>query len=252
MPTAALLAGSYRDFSVHELAPPLFPRPQVAAMISVAKHRRPIGIGAIVLAVFWLVSCSTSPVDGARRKRVFCKRVIDGDTIVLSDGIKVRYLEINAPEVAHKDKPGEPFGREAAYLNKRLVEGKRIDILVASSVPYDQYGRLLAHVFLLNGKLVSEVLLKNGLAHCCFYQKPDHYAKRLVAAQRSAILSHKGIWSIKHHASEKYYIGNRRSLKFHRPWCPLGQSTAPGNRIIFKTRKKAFLKGYCPCKRCRP
>ncbi len=204
-----------------------------------------------VLAV-WLVSCSTRQADGARRKRVVCRHVIDGDTIVLADGDKLRYLEINAPEIPHKDKPGEPFGREAAYLNKRLVEGKHIDILVSPSEPRDQYGRLLAHVFLPNGKLVSEVLLRKGLAHCCFYQKPDTYARRLLAAQKSAILGKKGIWSIRHEDTEKYYIGNNRSRKFHRPWCKLGKSTSSRNRVILKTRKEAFLKGYCPCRRCKP
>ncbi len=207
---------------------------------------------AVFLSFLVLVACSSSPVNGAHRKRVFCRHVIDGDTIVLSDGRKVRYLEINAPEIPHKDKPGELFGRGATSLNKRLVEGRAIDILVPSSEAYDQYGRLLAHVFLLNGKMVSEVLLRKGLAHCCFYQAPDRYARRLLAAQKSAILARKGIWSIRHEDLEKYYIANTRSRKFHRPWCPLGRRTSKKNRVIIHDRNKAFLKGYCPCRKCRP
>jgi len=216
------------------------------------RRRTVAGLAACFLAAFWLASCSTPQADGARRKRVVCRHVIDGDTIVLSDGAKVRYLEIDAPEIPHKDRPGEPFGREATYLNRKLVEGKRIDILVPPTGSRDQYGRLLAHVFLPNGKLVSEVLLRKGLAHCCFYQEPDEYARRLLAAQRSAILGKKGIWSIRHRDTEKFYIGNKRSRKFHRPWCGLGRSTQARNRVILQTRKQAFLKGYCPCRRCNP
>ncbi len=216
------------------------------------RHAFFMRLGLILMGVFWLVCCSTPQVDGARRQRVFCRHVIDGDTIVLSDGRKVRYLEINAPEISHRDSPGEPFGRQAAYFNKKLVEGKRIDILTTSKDHYDQYGRLLAHVFLPNGKLVSEELLRKGLAHCCFYQRPDRYARRLLAAQRSAIMARRGIWGIRHQDTERYYIGNKRSLKFHRPWCPLGRDTSAKNKILFQTRKEAFLKGYCPCKKCRP
>lgn len=207
---------------------------------------------AVFLLVLLLVACGSSPVDATHRKRVFCRHVIDGDTIVLSDGRKVRYLEINAPEIPHKDKPGEPFGREATYLNKRLVEGKALDILMPSGESYDRYGRLLAHVFLINGKMVSEVLLRKGLAHCCFYQKPDSYARRLLAAQRSGIIARRGIWGLRNEDTEKYYIANSRSRKFHRPWCPLGRRTSKKNRVIFHDRNKAFLKGYCPCRKCRP
>lgn len=201
-------------------------------------------LGALVLG------CSNP--GSASRERVFCKRVIDGDTIILRDGRKVRYLEINAPEIPHDGSKGEPLGRVAARFNRSLVEGKTVDLLVSKNRPYDRFGRVLAHVFLLNGKLVSELLVRNGLAHVCFFSRPDKYAKRLLAAQRSAIMFKRGIWGVEFTTREPYYIGNRRSLRFHRPWCPLGKSTARKNRVIFQKREDAFMKGYCRCKRCLP
>ncbi len=188
----------------------------------------------------------------AFRERALCKHVIDGDTIVLADGRKVRYLEINAPEVAHNDSKGEPLGRVAARFNRRLVEGRVVELLISKRKPYDRFGRVLAHVFLPNGKLVSELLVRNGLAHVCFFGAPDKYAKRLLAAQKSAIIFKRGIWGVKFTTLEPYYIGNKRSLRFHRPWCPLGRNTAPKNRIIFKRREDAFMRGFCRCKRCLP
>ncbi len=209
-------------------------------------------LASVLLAMLVLAGSTSWAAAEGGKTRVFCKRVIDGDTIVLSDGRHVRYLEINAPEIRHGYKPGEPYGREATSLNKKLVEGKPIDIIVARQETHDQYDRLIAHVFTVDGRLVSEILLGKGLAHCCFYQRPDSYARRLLDAQRSAIMAGRGIWSIRHHDLESYYIGNIRSLKFHRPGCPFGRQTSPRNRVIFHTRKEAFLKGYCPCKRCQP
>ncbi len=197
-----------------------------------------------------LLGCASR--GDARRQRVFCRHVIDGDTIVLSDGRKVRYLEINAPEIRHGDAEGEPLGEAAARFNRSLVEGKTIEILVPLKRSHDRFGRLLAHVFLLNGKLVSELLVKNGLAHVCFFARPDTYAKRLLSAQRSAIMLKKGIWGIRFTTLEPYYIGNKRSLRFHRPWCPFGKSISPQNKVIFYKREDAFLKGYCRCKKCLP
>ncbi len=204
----------------------------------------------LLLLVSLVLGCTG---DGnAQRQRVFCRHVIDGDTIVLADGRKVRYLEINAPEIPHKDSKGEPLGRAAARFNRGLVQGKTVEILVSKKKSHDRFGRLLAHVFLLNGKLVSELLVRNGLAHVCFFSRPDKYAKRLLSAQRRAIIFKRGIWGIKFTTREPYYIGNKRSLRFHRPWCSLGKSTAPRNRVIFYKREDAFLRGYCRCKRCLP
>ncbi len=186
------------------------------------------------------------------RQRVICKYVIDGDTIVLTDGRKVRYLEINAPEIPHKGKGGEPLGIEAKRLNELLVKGRVIEILPSSVKPYDRFGRVLAHCFLLNGKLVSEILVRKGYAHVCFFERPDKFARRLLSAQKSAILNKRGIWRINFTTREPYYIGNKRSLRFHRPWCPLGKKTSKRNRVIFYKREDAFMRGYCRCKKCLP
>ncbi len=48
------------------------------------------------------------------------------------------------------------------------------------------------------------------------------------------------------------YIGNARSLKFHRPDCEWAQKTAPQNRVVFKSRDEAIKQGYQPCKVCQP
>ncbi len=179
------------------------------------------------------------------------KHVIDGDTIVLQDGAKVRYVGINAPEIAHGDKPGEPFGRKATQFNRRLVLHRKVHIVPAGD-RIDRFGRILAFVYLPDGRMVNEKLLKEGLAHVCFFSKKLKNRNFLLQAQLFAINARRGIWSVPPVNPEPYYIGNRKSLRFHRPGCRHGSRTGRKNRVIFRDRISAFKKGYCRCKKCLP
>ncbi|MBW2406005.1 MAG: thermonuclease family protein [Deltaproteobacteria bacterium] len=82
------------------------------------------------------------------------KWVHDGDTIVLTDGRYVRYIGINAPEIAHDNHKAEAFGYEAKNYNKSLVRSKTVR-LEFDKEKYDRHGRLLAYVFLLNGTFIN-------------------------------------------------------------------------------------------------
>ena len=55
-------------------------------------------------------------------------RVIDGDTVELENGERVRYLGIDTPETVHPEKPMECYGPEASERNKELVEGKVVSL----------------------------------------------------------------------------------------------------------------------------
>ncbi len=181
----------------------------------------------------------------------YVKYVIDGDTIVLQDSRKVRYVGINAPETAHRDQPGEPFGRKATEFNRKLVQGRKVHIVPGGN-KIDRFGRILAFVYTRDGRLVNEKLLREGLAHCCFFSKDIRNRNLLLTAQLFAINARKGIWSLKPVNPEPYYIGNSKSLRFHRPSCRYGRRTSGENRVIFKDRITAFKKGYCRCKKCLP
>jgi len=80
------------------------------------------------------------------KETVQVKRVIDGDTIVLSDDRKVRYIGIDTPEIHHPQKAVQCFGTEAARFNKELVEGKEVTLQKDIS-DTDRYGRLLRYVW---------------------------------------------------------------------------------------------------------
>ena len=84
-------------------------------------------------------------------------RVIDGDTVVLDDGRKVRYLGVDAPE------QGEAFFEQALALNRELVTGGKVRLVPCPARKTDSYGRLLA--FVLREKTdVSLALVEAGLA----------------------------------------------------------------------------------------
>ena len=113
-------------------------------------------------------------------------RVIDGDTCLLVDGRRVRYLGINAPEI------GEPHARPATFANNTLVAGKTIRLEFLRT-RVDRYGRLLAYVF-VDDTLVNEALVRQGHAHIR-YLVAAKYGERLRHAQEEAWEAGKGIWT---------------------------------------------------------
>jgi endonuclease YncB( thermonuclease family) len=83
--------------------------------------------------------------------------VIDGDGIRLSDGREVRFIGIDAPEMANVFGEREPWAQEAADANARLVAGRQVRLMREVSET-DRHGRLLRHVYVgdtwINGELV--------------------------------------------------------------------------------------------------
>ena len=210
--------------------------------------RAGLSVMTVVLVSIWLLA----PIGlSFAEKSAFVRYVIDGDTIVLKKGTKVRYRGINSPEIPHEDKPGEPLGWEATKRNRQLVQGRLVR-LVQDDEKMDRFGRLLAYVFLPDGRMVNEILVREGLAFVCFSEKGSPFSKRLLAAQREAIDAKRGIWSIPPVRPEPYYVGNRQSLRFHRPSCPYGKKMSKSNRVIFKSRSDACKEGFCRCKKCLP
>ena len=55
-------------------------------------------------------------------------RVIDGDTIELENGGKVRLIGVDTPETVHPNKPVEYFGKEASEFSKKLLEGETVKL----------------------------------------------------------------------------------------------------------------------------
>jgi micrococcal nuclease len=176
------------------------------------------------------------------------KWVDDGDTILLKNNNRVRYIGINTPEVAHKDQPAEPYGYAAKKYNIKLVYGKQVRIEYDRNKK-DRYGRLLAYVFLKDGKFVNEAMIREGYAYCLFHKENSKYSDLFLKTQREAMKSNRGIWR-KWQETGDGYVGNRESKRFHLKKCSFAKKIAKKNRIYFKTKWNAFRDGYAPAKQC--
>ncbi len=108
------------------------------------------------------------PVRGSSEV-VTISRVVDGDTIELTDGRKVRYLNMDTPESVKPNTPEQCYAKKAAKINQSLV-GKSTITLVYDKQAYDRYDRLLALIFTNDAekgdvsKSINAELVRQGAA----------------------------------------------------------------------------------------
>jgi micrococcal nuclease len=176
------------------------------------------------------------------------KWVNDGDTIVLTNGWRVRYIGIDAPEIDHENQKAQPYGYLARSFNKKLVLSQEI-VLEFDEERYDRYGRLLAYIFLADGSFLNSRMLENGMAFYLYRRPNVKYDKRLLQKQQDAMRAQKGLW---HNWKEEKgkYIGNQKSRRFHLVACPNAKNIKKKNRTTFSTKWDAFYLGYAPAKNC--
>jgi endonuclease YncB( thermonuclease family) len=113
-------------------------------------------------------------------------QVVDGDTIVLENGEKVRYLGIDTPET------GQPLSLEATQANNRLVGGKIVSLELGKP-ERDKDNRLLAYVFVDN-VLINAELVRLGYSPI---KGPvdQKYKKLFFDYQEEAFRRGSGLWS---------------------------------------------------------
>jgi endonuclease YncB( thermonuclease family) len=175
--------------------------------------------------------------------------VIDGDTVVTDAGTTIRLIGLDAPELNAPDPRRAALAREARDLLARIVNGRPARFQYGLETA-DRYGRTLAHVFAADpagDRLVAEELLRQGLASVYLMPPNLGYRDRLVAAQREAVTSSRGIWSLPSVPEAFYVVG---AYRFHRPSCPHAKDIPRPRRMADRTAILASGKG--PCRRCKP
>jgi len=154
---------------------------------------RIIAIGAIFLFII-LTRYLPSDQKDISAHNVWVKRVIDGDTIVLGNNERVRYIGVNTPETHHPKKGIEYYGPEAADFNKKLVLGKSVK-LEFDAEKYDKYGRTLAYVYLGDGTFVNAELVKLGYARVMSIRPNTRYSELFKRLQQEAKTKRLGLWA---------------------------------------------------------
>jgi micrococcal nuclease len=123
--------------------------------------------------------------------------VVDGDTIHVLRGdrdVTVRLIGIDAPEVAWYGGEAECFGARAGRFARALLDDEDVR-LELDEERLDPYGRLLAYVWLADGRMANVVLVRRGFATVTIYPPNDRHEDRLRAAEDAARSEGAGLWS---------------------------------------------------------
>jgi len=135
--------------------------------------------------------------SGTLPQDVVVQRVIDGDTVRLTDGRLVRYIGIDTPELRRRVgerwvRDPEPFGEAAAEANRQFVEGQRVR-LEYDVQTHDRFGRVLAYVY-VGDRMINEELLRGGFAQPLTIPPDVKYADRFRAVAEEARRGGRGLW----------------------------------------------------------
>ncbi|WP_026021749.1 thermonuclease family protein [Bacillus timonensis] len=198
----------------------------------------------------------------------------DGDTIAVKykgNCESVRFLLVDSPETSHPRLGEQPYGKEAKEFTRNSVENARkIELEFDIGPQRDKYGRLLAYVY-VDGKMIQEGLLRNGLARVAYIYPPNtRYVDQFDAIQKKAQKQGVGIWEIENYAQEdgfhpdvidsketknnqenegcliKGNIGSSGKI-YHTTDSPWYEQTKP--EVMFCTEKEAVKAGFRPPKR---
>jgi len=147
----------------------------------------------LLILIFVALSIYFQSELSSDRNKYTVSEVIDGDTVTIKGfDASVRYLGIDTPEILTEDSPGDPLAEKARNLNRRIVNGKKVR-LEFDKQKYDDYGRLLANVF-VDTTFVNEEIVRSGLARALIIKPNEKYASRILEAERQAKRERRGIW----------------------------------------------------------
>lgn len=140
---------------------------------------------------------------------IYVDRVVDGDTLKLSNGERVRLIGIDTPEVHYSQKlvrdakksgkdvkAIQALGSKASEFTKLLCDGKKVR-LEFDVQKRDRYGRLLAYVYLEDGTFVNAKIIEEGYAQMLTIPPNVKHSDRFVELQRQAREKKKGLWGVR-------------------------------------------------------
>ncbi|KUP09667.1 thermonuclease [Bacillus coahuilensis m2-6] len=147
-------------------------------------------------------SLSSNNIEKFGLEPVIVERVVDGDTIVVHDGRKIRLIGINTPESTNRT---EEYGKEASDYTKSQLEGREV-FLQKDVSDVDRYNRSLRIVWLevpsddmdeqeMMKKMFNAQLVIEGYAEPSTYPPDVKYSDYFRKFAREARENEVGLWS---------------------------------------------------------
>ena len=158
--------------------------------------RRTVALLLVVLVVNRCLNPLTSPgagVYGPDSTRVTVERVVDGDTLMLDDGTRVRLIGVDAPELGHGRGPDDPFAADARQRLQKLIadSGVRLEF---DRERRDSWFRILAYVY-CDDVLVNEEIIRSGYARALTrFPFRSSMKRRFRRAEEEARDAGRGMW----------------------------------------------------------
>lgn len=116
-------------------------------------------------------------------------KVIDGDTVDLDNGVRIRFSGINTPEISK----GDCYAKEAKAFLSDLILNKEV-YLEKDFAAKDIYGRSLKYVYFKNVN-INLLLVEEGYAEVFAVFSNTTYYEELVELENEARKENKGLWS---------------------------------------------------------
>lgn len=126
--------------------------------------------------------------------------VVDGDTLDLAaaDGeratTRLRLIGVDTPETSHPTVGEMYYGQAATDFVRATVDGRRVTVLLDTvSAERDRYGRLLAYVVLSDGRVLNELLVRQGFGYADLRFEHTRF-DAFVRLMEDAIADKAGLW----------------------------------------------------------
>jgi len=172
---------------------------------------------SILRALFLLIILSplaaalpSNPVKSRSVEEISVIKIVDGDTLTINykgSRESIRLIGIDTPESiggkkarrdarkSHKDMSEIlSSGKAAAEYTKKTVSPGDVISVEFDVEKRDRYGRLLGYVFLKDGRMLNEEIIKNGYASVLTIPPNVKYQQRFVEAYRYARKNNLGLW----------------------------------------------------------
>ena len=161
------------------------------------RRKRLLGVlGAVIIAIALAASRQDAGPPAVAGGDVAVVRIVDGDTLVVTGGVRVRLIGINTPESVDPRRPVECFGKEASAALGRLVPPGTTVRLVHDVERTDRFGRTLAYLYRQpDGLFVNAALVEQGFAEPATYPPNVAHAGEFAALARHAREGRAGLWS---------------------------------------------------------